>query len=85
MRPRQTAAVQSLQRRDSKIWPYSRSDNGSELPEEEACVNSVREYFLDRGCTSGKSGAAEAAWQPFLDKSCVECFADRLVFCSAMP
>ncbi len=42
-------------------WPYHRADNAIESPEQEAYVESVREYFLALGCGSGKFGAAEAA------------------------
>jgi hypothetical protein len=42
-------------------WPYRRSDNCPESPEQNAYVESVRACFLSLGCGSGKFGAAEAA------------------------
>ena len=42
-------------------WPYYRSNDGSESPEQKAYVESARECFLSLGCGSGKFGAAEAA------------------------
>jgi len=44
-----------------RYWPYHRAANAIESPEQEAYVESVREYFLALGCGSGKFGAAEAA------------------------
>jgi hypothetical protein len=42
-------------------WPYHRSDDCSESPEQKAYVESVRACFLSLGCASGKFGAADAA------------------------
>jgi hypothetical protein len=44
-----------------RYWPYHRAASAVESPEQEAYVESVREYFLSLGCGSGKFGAAEAA------------------------
>ena len=41
-------------------WPYRRSDDCPESPEQKAYVESVRTCFLSLGCGSGKFGAAEA-------------------------
>jgi hypothetical protein len=41
------------------FWPYHRTANCSESPEQEVYVESVRECFLALGCGSGKFGAAE--------------------------
>ena len=40
-------------------WPYRRSDDCPESPEQKAYVESVRTCFLSLGCGSGKFGAAE--------------------------
>ena len=42
-------------------WPYRRSDDCPESPEQKAYVESVRACFLSLGCGSGKFGAAETA------------------------
>lgn len=42
-------------------WPYRRSDDCPESPEQKAYVESVRTCFLSLGCGSGKFGAADAA------------------------
>jgi hypothetical protein len=42
-------------------WPYHRSNNCPESPEQTVYIESVREYFLALGCGSGKFGAAEAS------------------------
>ena len=42
-------------------WPYSRTSDCPESPEQKAYVESVRACFLSLGCGSGKFGAAEAA------------------------
>jgi hypothetical protein len=42
-------------------WPYHRSDDCPESPEQKAYVESVRACFLSLGCASGKFGAADAA------------------------
>lgn len=42
-------------------WPYRRSDDCPESPEQKAYVESVRACFLSLGCGSGKFGPAEAA------------------------
>jgi hypothetical protein len=41
-------------------WPYHRSDDCPESPEQKAYVASVRACFLSLGCASGKFGAADA-------------------------
>jgi hypothetical protein len=40
-------------------WPYRRSDDCPESPEQKASVESVRTCFLSLGCGSGKFGVAE--------------------------
>jgi hypothetical protein len=40
-------------------WPYNRSSDCPESPEQKAYVESVRACFLSLGCGSGKFGAAE--------------------------
>ena len=42
-------------------WPYGRSGDCPESPEQKAYVESVRTCFLSLGCGSGKFGAADAA------------------------
>jgi len=42
-----------------RYWPYYRVTAELESPETEAYVESVREWFEELGCTSGKFGAAE--------------------------
>jgi hypothetical protein len=42
-------------------WPYHRTANSPESPEQKSYVDTVREYFLALGCVSGKFGSAEAA------------------------
>jgi hypothetical protein len=42
-------------------WPYRRSDDCPESPEQKAYVESVRACFLSLGCGCGKFGAAEGA------------------------
>ena len=45
----------------NSYWPYHRSDDYTESPEQKAYVESVRACFLSLGCASGKFGAADAA------------------------
>ena len=40
-------------------WPYHRLETCSDLPDEIAYVNAVRECFLSLGCVSGKFGTAD--------------------------
>ncbi len=42
-------------------WPYVRTADIPESPEQKSYVDSVREYFLALSCGSGKFGTAEAA------------------------
>ena len=42
-------------------WPYRRSDDCPESPEQKTYVESVRTCFLSLGCGSGEFGAADAA------------------------
>jgi hypothetical protein len=42
-------------------WPYRRSEDCPESPDQKAYVESVRACFLSLGCGSGKFGAAEAS------------------------
>lgn len=42
-------------------WPYCRSDDRPESPEEKTYVEAVRGYFLSLGCGSGKFGVAAVA------------------------
>jgi DNA-binding MarR family transcriptional regulator len=42
-----------------RYWPYHRREETAELPEQDAYVASVREYFLALGCATGKFGIAD--------------------------